>query len=371
MVETDTKATRVARLAEDVGVAGILLGTQANFAWLTGGATNRIDGSGETGAGCLLIAADGRRFVLANRIEMPRLLDEALHDLHFEPYEFPWTTEQVDADLLVKAARALLGAGAPIGADSTAGTSQQLAPQITRLRAPLTPDEISRYTRFGQSVGQAVGDLCRRLVPGAAEEEVAAEVNGAMLRLGARALVTLVGADDRIARYRHPVPTSTRWRERLLVGLCAERDGLVVALSRVVSAGPVDSSWATRTHAAADVFAQLLSATREGATGARLFAAARDAYARGGFPGEEERHHQGGAIGYRPRDWIAHPASDEIVTTPQAFAWNPSVTGTKVEDTAIVSERGVELISSSPGWPSIETRAREDLIAVADVLTLG
>ena len=43
--ETDVKIERLTRLAHDTGVAGIVLATQRNFAWLTGGASNRIDGS--------------------------------------------------------------------------------------------------------------------------------------------------------------------------------------------------------------------------------------------------------------------------------------------------------------------------------------
>src|SRR6185295_7422171 len=71
-VETDAKVERVARIARDAGVGGVLLTTQRNFAWLTGGASNRIDGSRESGAGALLVSATGRRFAVANTIEMPR-----------------------------------------------------------------------------------------------------------------------------------------------------------------------------------------------------------------------------------------------------------------------------------------------------------
>ena len=51
------------RLARESDLSGILLATQTNFAWLTGGGSNRIDGSREPGAGSLFVAADGRRFL--------------------------------------------------------------------------------------------------------------------------------------------------------------------------------------------------------------------------------------------------------------------------------------------------------------------
>jgi len=366
----DVKVGRLTRLAQEAGVAALLLVTHSNFSWLSGGATNRIDGSGEVGEGGLLVAADGRRFVLANRIEMPRLLDEALHGLQFDPCEFPWTAEHMENGVLMRTARTMLGSGAEIGADVPVEGARPMAAAIARSRVPLTVEEIDRYIRLGHDVGRRVGDLCSKLEPGLSEMEVAAQASSAMALLDARPVVTLVGADDRISNYRHPVPTQVRWRKRLLVGLCVEREGLVVALSRLVSGERVPEDLTRRTAAAADVFADLLSATRPGATGAQLFAAAATAYARHGFSGEEARHHQGGAIGYRPRDWIAHPASEEVVRTPQAFAWNPSVTGTKVEDTAIVSSDGVELITSSPGWPSTEKRVGRHTLAIPDVLRL-
>ena len=39
----------------------------------------------------------------------------------------------------------------------------------------------------------------------------------------------------------------------------------------------------------------------------------------------------------------------------QAFAWNPSLTGTKVEETGIVTADGFEGITSTPGFPQIST----------------
>ena len=105
-----------------------------------------------------------------------------------------------------------------------------------------------------------------------------------------------------------------------------------------------------------DAVVRILEATRPGVTGRELFETATRAYDRAGFAGEEVRHHQGGATGYRSREWLAHPASEERVDTVQAFAWNPSVTGTKVEDTALLTADGIEPITHSPGWPLLEGR---------------
>jgi antitoxin VapB len=40
----------------------------------------------------------------------------------------------------------------------------------------------------------------------------------------------------------------------------------------------------------------------------------------------------------------------------QAYAWNPSITGTKSEDTMLVGDDGNEVITAMPGWPTIELK---------------
>jgi antitoxin VapB len=117
-----------------------------------------------------------------------------------------------------------------------------------------------------------------------------------------------------------------------------------------------------KTEAAAYVNACLLDATRPGTTGAGLYTAAANAYSEKGFADEINRHHQGGAAGYKTREWVAHPLGAEVVQPGQAFAWNPTITGTKVEETCIAAAdgaegadvtEGVEVITTSPDFPRI------------------
>ena len=333
MHEIDDKVDRLARLATRRGLGGILLNTQPNFAWLTGGRSNQIDGSRETGAGSLLVTALGERFVIANNIEMPRLQDEALAGLCFTPCEYAWVQEQADPETPI--ATAMSAAGGRIGCDAALPGGTPIEADVVATRVLLTPAEIDRYRALGRDLGRIIGELCRGLVPGLTEIEIAHRIAAAAACIGARAHVTLVAADDRMARFRHPVPTHLAWQRQVMVVVCAQRHGLVAALSRIVTVGGSSEPRTSRTAAAARVFARLVEATKPGASGADLFAVAARAYADAGFPAEEQRHHQGGATGYRSREWRAHPCSREIVQTRQAFAWNPSVTGSKVEETTL------------------------------------
>jgi Xaa-Pro dipeptidase len=353
MTELEEKTERLTRLAAVANVGGVILNSQAGFSWLTGGGSNRIDGSRENGNGALFVRADGRRFVLANAIEMPRLVSEELAGADWLPVEYPWPEEHARAETVVTLAASLTTGGMSIGADTALPGAVVLDRGIARARAPLTRAEVPRYRALARDAGVVAGETLRSVSPGTTEHEVARRMSDAALAIGGRAIVLLVAADERIALFRHPVPTMRAWQHTLMVAACIQRQGLVVALSRILVAGPVPPALAERTEKTAQVFSRLLDATRAGTGGSDLFEVARRAYAEVGFAGEETRHHQGGAIGYRSREWVAHPASEEVVQTVQAFAWNPSITGTKVEETALLDDDRIELITSTPGWPTI------------------
>jgi antitoxin VapB len=106
---------------------------------------------------------------------------------------------------------------------------------------------------------------------------------------------------------------------------------------------------------AAQVNARLCHATREGATSDALFKAAGEAYSDLGYQGEERMHHQGGATGYFEREWIARPGGGEKVTPQQAFAWNPTVQGAKVEDTVLLRNGTIEILTATPRLPTVST----------------
>jgi antitoxin VapB len=369
--EISAKTGRLTRLLAEQGLDGVLLGTLPSFAWITAGRCNGVDLSREVGVATVLIARDGRRFLLTSTIEMARFLHEELAGQDWTPVELPWT--EAGPEDLAAAARAL--AGPTIAADWPVDGLPWLEPAVARERRRLTPPEIERFRALGRDAGEALGEVCRRLEPGLTEIEIARRTAAALAERGLETPVLLVGADERLERYRHPLPTGHRWRDTVMVVVCARRAGLVAALTRIVRFGPVPDEIRRRTRAAAEVAARLLAATRPGASGSELFGVAARAYADLGFPGEEKLHHQGGPCGYLSRDWIASPRSEEQVEPPQAFAWNPSITGTKVEDTWLVpggsGAGGAELLTPTPGWPRLEIEAGGTLWRLPDVASLG
>jgi Xaa-Pro aminopeptidase len=67
--EIEIKTERLRKMLAGENLGGVLLNAQHNFAWLTGGKSNGINLSSESGTCFLLVGGDGKRFVLANNIE--------------------------------------------------------------------------------------------------------------------------------------------------------------------------------------------------------------------------------------------------------------------------------------------------------------
>lgn len=329
------------------GIAGVLINSQHNFAWITAGATNGIDLSRDLGAASILVTREGKRYLLTNNIEMQRMLTEQVSAEHFEPVEYQWQDDKVAPSFVLDKAKDI--ACGEVAADVS------VEGRIAECRYSLTDEEVERYRLLGNDASRAFSRTIETISPGMSETQIANVLRSELGRDNIASVVTLVAADDRIAQYRHPVPSENRWEKTLMLVTCAKRGGLISSMSRIISVGEPSDELKRKTEAAAFVNASLQNATSVGTTGRELYNIASRAYERSGFADEINKHHQGGAAGYRTRDWVAHHASAETVRQQQAFAWNPSITGTKVEDTIITSNNGIEVITISDNFPKIET----------------
>ena len=196
-----------------------------------------------------------------------------------------------------------------------------------------------------------------RCHPPLSEDEVrkiAGSVANEMLRKGLLPIVLLVAVDGRVSRFRHPLPTNAKLTRCAEIVVCGRRKGLVSAATRLVHFGPLSEDLAKRHRAVMTVDAAAILGSRPGRPVRDIFEDMRSTYARTGYGEEWQLHHQGGLISYQAREYVASPADTHVVALNQAFAWNPSITGTKSEDTIVVTEYGPEVLTTSPDWPEHE-----------------
>ena len=128
--------------------------------------------------------------------------------------------------------------------------------------------------------------------------------------------------------------------------VCAERGGLYANVTRFVHFVEPDPEIQERFEGCESILRRMREeATRPGRTLADALHDCRRFYAEAGFPDEWKLHHQGGMTGYATREVVATPETHEQIELNQAFAWNPSITGAKAEETFVLTKEGGQVIS--------------------------
>ena len=321
------------------GLGALLLRRPANFAWYTNGADNRVDHASPFGVADVLVTEDGE-YVFTNNIEAPRMREEQTPD--FEVVEHPWYADEEPA------LRALIG-DASLGADFPLTGASDVSQEVAQLRYVLDPDAVERYREVGADAARAIDEAANSLRAGMDEREAAANLAAACRRRGLFSPVLLAAADERIGRYRHPIPQNGTVEHRAMLVVSAERGGLYANVTRIVDLEGPERELERRQGACETILGRLREeATQPGRTLAEAFQDCQRFYEGAGFRDEWMLHHQGGMTGYASREIIATPQTHQEIQVDQAFAWNPSITGAKAEETFILSESGPQVITRVP-----------------------
>ncbi len=340
---SSAEAERKRTLLLDAAAADAVVAmSPSTVRWLLCGRGRPVSTSGPD-ADYTVVLTPERSLVLFPDIEASRVeAEEHFDELGFEPLAFPWHegSEGALRDLL-DSATTLTGAAV----DAVA------AP----LRRRLGAEEVRRYRAAGADVAEAMVETIGALEPRATETQAAADLGERLLSRGFHAPVLLVAGDERQAVHRHPLPTQAPLGRHALLAATAERHGLHVSLTRLVSFGPAPEGLARLVAAVADVDAAMLRESRPGTTTGSILRVAAAAYAERGFSEEWRRHHQGGITGYRGREVFAVPGEATELSAVCAVAWNPSITGgAKSEDTALVGPEGIEVVTRTPELPEFD-----------------
>lgn len=347
MSETAEKLTRIRTYLTAKKLDGIILTSRANFAWLSGGGDNHVVSQSEKGVGALVVTPK-QTLVVSNRIEIDRLAnEEPLRG--FTPKFFPWVQPLSEALPKVLTGKKFLADDA-----AASGYPELGSDFVPSVRASLTEAEIRRYKALGRDCAVTLETVARHLQKGDSEHQVEADIARHLLARGIQPYVVLVAFDQRVEKYRHPVPTANHLRTHALLVVCGQRGGLIANLTRCVHFGPISPVLLAKHEASCKVEAALWDATVPGTTWGDALQAGIAMYQTVGHAKEWELHHQGGPTGYSGRDLIVTPDETQKIQDKQAVAWNPSITGTKSEDTFITDgDKKVVITASLPDWPTL------------------
>ena len=323
-------------IMERRGLRALLLRRPANFAWFTGGADNRVDHADPLGVAAILLTGEAE-YVLTDNIEAPRMRGEQTPDMDIA--EHPWHT---GPGALLKEL-----VGGPVGTDHPSELGPEVSDDVSPLRRVLDDEAIERYRRLGADAAAAISEAASSLSPDTDELDAAAELAAACRRRGMFAPVLLAASADRLARYRHPIPSGGPLGGRSMLVVCAERGGLYANLTRMVTFEDPDPETLRRQEACEEILGRM----RRGGDPARhhprrRLRAVPDLLRRRRFPRRlagppPGRHHRlrlprGGGL---PRD------TRQEIRLGQAFAWNPSLPSAKAEETFVLLPEGPEVLT--------------------------
>ena len=324
----------------------IVLRRNPNLAWAIAGRAHvptTID------AACFdLIITQDSATAITNVIEAPRLI-----------------AEELPSEVIVKAIKWFEGRdpqlpiGAKIGSDQPGADRIDLGTEIEIIRASLIESDVARYKEICTDAAIALGNAMKQVVSSDREIDVAGLITHALWQADLEIAFLGVAGQDRVHKFRHPLPTSTVVGNRVSASICAKRKGLIVSVTRIVSFEPISDVMAKDYEAIFKVEAAMLDATVVGKAFSDPINAAIAAYPANGLDGDEwTKHHQGGPTGFLPRDWPANTGSARLIANNQPIAWNPTGKGFKAEDTIIATNSGVKILSMDSDWPSFEVNGR-------------
>lgn len=351
--EVASKLARIAQRLEEHGAGALVLRRSDTLTWLLAGADVLV--SRQAGPVVEAVAHAAGVEVVTNHIEAERLRHEELPE-GCHVHAVPWQQPAALSERALALAHELSSNGSVVDDDTV---------DLTDARWPLLPVELERLRATGRATAATLTDVAVGLSPELTEHQAAGRVMGALRARGLHVPVVLVAGASRLGTVRHPVPTHAPLGNAALIVVCSEGRGLVSATSRIVRFGIEPGPVAERLSEVLRVEAAMLEATRPGTALGDVLSAARGAYARVGHPEAWRDHHQGGPIGYRPREWLVVPGDQRPVRLGAAYAWNPSLPWAKSEDTFVVSEAGLENVTWDDRWPSVtvEGRPRADVLA--------
>jgi len=333
------------KMLKEEGVDCLLVTQTFNFAWLTGG-RNFVPLDTETGNSQLFVDQE-RAVVVTTAIEYPRMSGEEC--VGFEVMAADWRQLPLSMDDIV----ASLAHGRAVEPDTG-----RLAGRLEALQVQLSAGDLEEVRKLGADLGAAIAEAAHAIQVGDTEYQAVGHIANAYLKRRIDPIALMVAFDERASQHRHPLPRAHhegRLKRWMLMGTVGRRKGLMLSVSRMVSFGPVPEDMRAKHQACMEVDAEINLNTVPGKTADELYSVLEKAYASRGFADEIRLHHQGGLTGYKARHWIAQPGGKQVVAGGTVYAWNPSITGTKSEDSIYVPTEGgpLEILTASPDWPLV------------------
>lgn len=361
MDEFKTKETRLLGFMKKNDYDAIVIGTQANFAWLTCGSDNHVLITSELGEAILVITVN-KRICIANTMDARRIAEQEINGLGFELIALKWfeTPKDEYAANLVKGLKTLSDIPLP-GAECN-------FKKFYSLHYPMTVQEIKRYRTIGLEAEQVLWGAAGQVRPEMTGSDVETLLMCEFARKKLVVACMIIGVDEEISKWRHPIPWDKPIREYLMLVLAVRRHGIHVPITRLVHFGGVPLDIRRRYDAACTIAANTILSCRPGTKFTDIFNMQKRLYAELGYETEWQNHFIGGITGYIPNDGSLCMDESAVMADRQTFNWYVTITGVNTEDTMIINGDSPELFTANGIWPTKHFKVEKGEIDLPDIL---
>ena len=345
----EQKLLRLRAFLRERSFDAVLLSRKESTAWLTGGDMTVLRNS-DRGVGTLMITAEDAALI-ARSMDADRIMDEELTGLGIRQITISWRC----ADPAVYAASLL--PGKRIANDEGLPGCEECLAELRTLRLPYTALDLERWNALGRCFDAGMLRAAEQLRPGMTELEAAAILSGELERAGVLPLVILVGSDERIAKYRHPLPSAKQIKSCLMLHAAGTRNGQCAAVSRMLCFGPVPEQLRVDYEYLNQMQAMAFSRLRPGERHGSILEDRMRFLQHLGRADEYEKHFPGADIGY-----ALGSAAPFLENTPvqdtECYDIFLTLTGAKVEELVMAGPQGGSALSSG-SWPTKRYTAGE------------
>ena len=341
------KKQRLIELISSKGIKAVLISKQSNFLWLTCGKRNDVLKNDNNSLVYLLITKN-RNYLIATNSDADRVIQEELLNLNFDKVTYKWDCEDV-FDAVKK-----LGINGKIGGDFYDYRIINIDDLLINLRVNLTGYEVERTVQLCEKYTKILTEFCLKLKPGVTEREIGARLSYKLLMNNIRATVLMIGSDDRIFKFRHPVATNKIVDNYLLIATAVEEDGINITVSRSIYFGKAPKNLHVKQHIVNFIDATYCSYLIPGRNLKELYIKGKETYSKLNLIDEWDKHTQGGVIGYTPREIEIKENVNYILNNNNLISFNPTITGVKTEDVVLIENNIAKQLTIDKDWPSEE-----------------
>ncbi len=347
-------------LLDEAAAEALILGQASHAAWALCGADLRIQISSERAWGFVVVHRKWRK-VVTWVMDARRFQDEEL------PEDVKVVAQHWDEESPETVARRLAGEG-PVLSDCGLPRTEPAAEYLREAQYPLTDLELRRAEWIGARLDAGCRVAAEALEPGTTEYDAAALLTATYLRDGLAVDEMMIGFDERIGRYRHPVARGARLDRLALLHPTVNRWGQHAIATRMVSLGKPDDELVERFAVVSEVEGWSVAMTRPGVAYSTILDGQREIYSRRGYPRAWRDHWQGGQTGFALCE-IAHvERPSDTVPERGLFNWFITLPGAKKEETTLSSGKGGRILTLAGAWPTQEFGTSLGPASVADLL---